>query len=109
MTDEESKKKILARRARFVAAALASAGVGLAGCGGETSADPIKPGSDSGSLDAADVADTAPSVCLSPPLRDTDVDTANPDAGVDSTADAAEVEPDTGPFPCLAPPPDDGG
>lgn len=37
--EEEARRIILARRARFVAAALASAGIATASCGGETTGD----------------------------------------------------------------------
>ena len=114
MTDEESKKRILARRARFVAAALASAGLGATGCGGEVAGptaclDPIV---DTGSSEAGD---TNPTVCLSAPA-DTgarfDADVGG-DSGADAGADADAAEDtatptDAGPLPCLAPPLDGG-
>jgi hypothetical protein len=100
--NDDSKKRILARRAKFMMAALAVSGVACA----KVDDDP-KP-----TTDAA--ADTQPSVCLSadaepclgvsadaepclePPLEDTGVD-----AGDDADADAE-------PMPCLTPAIDGG-
>jgi len=87
MGDKEAKRIILARRARFVAAALA--GLNAAMCGGETDG-----GSDGGTnprpcLSPPSVQDGGPKPCLSPPL---------PDAAADADGDAE-------PQPCLAPPP----
>jgi len=58
MTDDDVRRLILSRRARFVAAALTSAGlvVGTADCGGETSKD--KPDASAGG--------STPQPCLSP-------------------------------------------
>ena len=104
MTDEESKKKILARRARFVAAAVAS--ISMTGCGGDTEAEPQACLSDTG----VDV-DTGPTPCLTP-ASDTGGGDTTSDAGIDAAADGdadGDVDPDTGPTPCLAPPPEDTG
>jgi hypothetical protein len=84
MGDDEAKRVILMRRARFVAAALA--GLNAAMCGGETD------GPSAGVPVAVDDGGT-PQPCLSA--------TAPPDAGA-SDADAA-------PQPCLSPLPPDGG
>ncbi len=97
MTDpRETKRKILARRARFVAAAIATAGI--AACGGEVD-DP--PTGDAG-LDAADAAtpatDTRPDPCLGAPYPDAEPCLEAP----------FDAEPDTGPVPCLDPIPDAG-
>jgi hypothetical protein len=92
MGDDELKKRILARRARLVAAAITAsglaAGVGtLDACGGTTT-------SDAGVVDGAS---DGPQVCLAPQPC---LDPLPPDAGRD--ADAA-------PQPCLAPLPPDAG
>ncbi|MBK7394744.1 MAG: hypothetical protein IPJ34_00190 [Myxococcales bacterium] len=123
------KDTILARRARFVAAAVAT----FAGCA-DGPQDPgpsvcLTPISDTGVSDTtvvdggADTTDTGPTVCLSPPL-DSGVDTGTPDtfstdtgptvclsAPLDTglldtgSTDAATDAADTGPVPCLVPPP----
>jgi hypothetical protein len=63
MSHDEQKKRILARRAKFVAAALAASGLGVAAaCGGD-----VAPTGDGGT-DAA--ADSPPQPCLSPPAND---------------------------------------
>jgi hypothetical protein len=90
MGNDEAKRLILARRARFVAAALA--GVAVA-CGGSTD-------------------DADPQACLSPPYQPRD-------AGSDADADAAPqpclepLPPDAGddaePQVCLSPLPPDAG
>ena len=90
MGDEEAKRIIFARRARFVAAAVA--GLNLAMCGGKSEDNPqpclsvINEPADSGN----------PQPCLSQ-VRDP----------VDAAADAADA--DAEPQPCLSPPPPDGG
>lgn len=106
MSSPDAKHKILARRAKFIAAAVTSAG--LLGCGskaeaclsmvadtggdGDTSPQPcLEPAIDTG------VSDVAPEVCLSPAF-----DSGSADTAADSTLEA-------GPEPCLAPPPADGG
>ena len=99
MSNDELKKRILSRRARFIAAALTSAGIGVApACGGETTPQvcltPIKP--DSG-LDAD--ADATPQACLSP---------IEPDASIDATLDG-DADADVAPQPCLVPIEDSGG
>ena len=97
MTDEASKKAILKRRARFVAAALASAGIGAAvSCGGETSTSSpqpcLKAAVDAGGdgepqvFDAGPDADSGPQPCLEPPM----------DAAPDAASDGS-------PQPCLTP------
>lgn len=122
------KDTILARRARFVAAAVAT----FAGCA-DGPQDPgpatcLTPLSDTGVADAsADTTDTGPTVCLTAPLDsgvDTgSVDTGSVDTGADTgptvclsapldtglldtgSADATTDAADTGPVPCLVPPP----
>lgn len=65
MSHDELKKRILARRAKFVAAALAASGLGVAAaCGGE-----VKQTGDAGT-DAA--ADGQPQPCLGAPQSDAD-------------------------------------
>ena len=95
--NDDAKRLILARRARFVAAALA--GVAVA-CGGSTEeGEPrvcLRIAPDAGPRDAA--ADAEPQPCLEPTL---------PDAGSDGSTDAG---PDTGvPQPCLSQLPPDAG
>jgi hypothetical protein len=82
MGDDEAKRVILARRAAFVAAALA--GLSATMCGGQTDADPQSP-------PGATNDGGTPQPCLTPFV---------PDASSD--ADAA-------PQPCLAPLPPDAG
>jgi hypothetical protein len=78
MSHDEVAKRILARRAKFVAAALAASGLGVAAaCGGE-----VKPVGDAGT-DAA--ADSPPQPCLGAPQQDAGpqpcLDVAFEDAG----------------------------
>lgn len=108
MGDDSAKKLILARRARFVAAALATlatTATAVEACGGDTdtAGDATDGGSpqpclsppatvrDAGGSDA----DAGPQPCLSPPRT-------IQDAGDDADADAGV------PQPCLAVPPDGG-
>jgi hypothetical protein len=88
MGDEEAKRFILARRARFVAAALA--GLNAAMCGGQTD-------SPSACLSIALEAG-APQPCLTQILPS--------DAGA---SDAGASDADAAPQPCLAPLPPDAG
>lgn len=102
-----SRERILARRAKFIAAAIASAGA--IGCSDDTTAQVcLEPmfdgGSDTGSADAN--ADTKPMPCLDP-VVDTGVMDAT-DSGVSDTNNT-DADPDTGPMPCLKMPPPDGG
>ena len=96
MSSDELKKRILSRRARFIAAALAGAGIGAAPACGTAQAClfPAGGGFDSG-VDADDEA--PPQICLTAP---------QPDAGAD--ADAAS-DADAAPQPCLVPLEDAGG
>ncbi len=99
---DSTKKRILARRARFMTAALTSAGltastfIALAqeGCGGEI---------DEGGTVADTGSDTEPSVCLSVAPSDTGGTDTRP--SVCLSADAPP--PDTGPSVCLSPEPPD--
>lgn len=94
MSNDELKKRILSRRARFIAAALTSAGLGVApACGGDTVPQVcLTPTQSDGGSDAD--ADAAPQPCLAPMQ----------DSGGDATSDA-----DAAPQPCLAPMQDSGG
>ncbi len=103
------RDRILARRAKFIAAAF----VGIAGCSSETSpqAEPqpclsqqLEDTGIADTRDAADAQDTTPMPCLTAPL-DTGVEDSSSDATSDSTADTGV---DTGPLPCLVPPLDSG-
>jgi hypothetical protein len=90
---------ILARRAKYVAMALA--GAGIAACSSSQVCLSVTQQQDAGAdaADAGEDADSIPQPCLSPPI-----DTGTPsDDGLD-TADAA----DTTPQPCLSPPFDGG-
>ena len=85
MGDEDNRRLILARRARFVAAALAGVAASTAGCG---KAEPclsqvVNP--DSGE----------PQPCLTPPNPNIDAGDAGADADAGSDAE---------PQPCLSPP-----
>lgn len=103
MGDDHARRLILARRARFVAAALASVTsattlAALEACGGSTEpTTETGTGQDGGGKDAGPQPCLAPTAtaqpCLQPPLRD---------AGLD----ASDAEPDADggiPLPCLAP------
>lgn len=118
MTRDDAKKKILARRARFVAIAVASAGIpaGMQACGGNVESENTAI-SDAGAeaclspdLDAADdhpqpclgaLPDSGPEACLQPPLD------AAPEACLGALPDACLQPPlDSGPEVCLEPPDD---
>jgi hypothetical protein len=102
---DDAKKTILARRARFIAAAMASATIGIAAplgaCGGETDGPSTSDASSEGNPqpcltqkppeDGGRDAISEPQVCLTAPL----------DSGRND---------DATPQPCLSPqPPDSGG
>jgi hypothetical protein len=78
------RDRILARRAKFMAAAI----VGIAGCSSESSTTSgpqacLKFAPDA-AADARDAADTEPMSCLFAPLEDTGADdTSSGDAGAD--------------------------
>jgi len=104
--NEDSKKKILARRAQFVAAAF----VGITGCSSETTGIQANPEpclsqaiEDTGRADTrdADSADTAPMPCLT-------VDAESSDTSDTSDASSDTGVADTFPMPCLVPPLDSG-
>lgn len=93
-TKDESKKRILARRAKFMMAALAVSGVACA----KVDDDPKPTTTDAGS-------DTRPNACLSPQAD------AEPCLGISADAEPCLEPPydagdDTGPMPCLDPVPD---
>lgn len=101
MTD--SKKTILARRAKFVAAAIAGAGFTSACASSQACLDVVAPDAttdtaidtlDGGTPDGG--ADTGPTVCLSTDAPPPDSSTPDGDAS------------DTGPVPCLDVIPDTG-
>jgi hypothetical protein len=94
MGDDESKRLILARRARFVAAALAGVAATANACGGDAEPQPcLSPLYDGGISDGrADAADARPQPCLEPMIEDA----AKPDADADAE-----------PQPCLSPLPPD--
>ena len=102
MSTEDDKAKILARRARFIAAALASAGLAAAApaCGGETGGPEGSelPEKEGGARDAQ----AEPQVCLSGPEPLPD---AGPEPCLSPEPPDAGSDADAGPQPCLVPPP----
>jgi hypothetical protein len=99
MTDDDAKKSILARRSRFIAKALASAGIAacaVQGCSGESTSDGR---GDAQSKDASG-EDGEPQVCLTPQYDGGD----EPQVCLSIQPDAGEEDADTGPQPCLEPP-----
>jgi hypothetical protein len=93
---DDPKRAILARRARFVAAAIA--GVTVSACGGQTT-DPSPQPCLEPSIDAGDAADdSAPEPCLGMPAPD-----AEPEPCLSAPA------PDAEPAPCLDVEPPDAG
>lgn len=88
MGDDDAKKLIMARRARFVAAALA--GLAADGCGKTTA--PADAGSGS------DPSLTAPGPCLSVPFQGFD----KPDAGSTDGAPPEDAAAPPTPQPCLS-------
>jgi len=122
MPQDDAKRRILARRARFVAIAVASAGLPAAtqACGGNVESNTASVSEDAGAeaclsiaqdagLDQAqpclgaplDAADEEPQVCLEPPLDATDEE---PQMCLQPPIDAADEEPQV----CLEPPEDAG-
>lgn len=92
--DELDRQAILARRKRFIGAAL----LGLASAAAVACSDAIEtPAGDAGTTDAA--ADATPQPCLSPVVPPED---GGKDASSDANADAT-------PQPCLSPLPPDAG
>lgn len=108
------KDRILARRAKFVAAAI----VGVAGCGSEAQVclTPLYDASTSDTRDGADTrdaADTNPMPCLAPQPEDSAVtdsgsDTKSADSSISDTS-VSDTGGDTFPVPCLSMPPPDSG
>jgi hypothetical protein len=107
--DDKTRRLILARRARFVAAALASVaatttavGVGTEACGGTTEPGNVADGGTSQvclrvAPDGSGQQDSKPQVCLEPPY-------VPPDAATEDANDAGEKEDGKPPQPCLSPP-----
>jgi hypothetical protein len=98
--EEEARRAVLSRRARFVAAALATAGIATASCGGKTD---DRDGSPQPCLDFAETggAGGAPQVCLG----------ATPTGGAPQVCLEAPLTGGSGgvPMPCLSPPIGTGG
>lgn len=109
--NEDAKQAILRRRARFMALALASAGVvatGAEACGGDTANDTSN-----------HEADANPQPCLSQPIEDGSIPQPclgrpypedageDGDGGADATVEDApadvDADADAGPRPCLTP------
>jgi len=100
-----AKDRILARRAKFLAAA-AAATVGAACSSSSEVCLSIAAPEDATSETAADASvDTRPQACLSPEPDTSVADTAK-DAADTSVSDTSGT--DTGPLPCLVPPLDSG-
>lgn len=93
MSEDELKRRILGRRARFIAAALASAGIGAAPACGTPQVCLFPVDIEDSGADADADADATPQPCLTPIEPD-----AAPDAASDGSGDA-----DAGPQPCLVP------
>ncbi len=125
MTDDESKRIILSRRARFIAAALASAGLAAnPACGGNTDdSESTSNGGGGGSggqtRDANRDRNDEPQVCLQPPggfggvggvgggpIDAPSEPTVCLSIGIDARADAPDAasDADAAPQPCLVPP-----
>jgi len=100
--NDDAKKRILARRARFVAAAIAGMGINVAACSeAQACLEPAIPPGDSAASDSAlDGSDTKPQPCLDPIV----------DSGIDSSIDAVDAfdDADTEPAACLKMAPDSG-
>jgi hypothetical protein len=114
MTDDESKRIILSRRARFIAGALASAGLAAnPACSGDVDeSDKVAAGGAGGSGGAGaggggrggtahDGGNDAPQVCLSPPG-------GFGGTGAVGGAGGAPFDANAEPVPCLEPPFDAG-
>jgi hypothetical protein len=104
MTDDESKRVILSRRARFVAAALASAGLAAnPACGGDVDDGSNGAGGSGGeSRDASTDRRDEPQVCLSPPPGGTGgVSGAGGTAGSGGVGGSSLLD---APMPCLSAP-----
>jgi hypothetical protein len=106
----EAKSKILARRARFLAAAAASAGIVACSSADDGTPAPTDSGSaaDTAASDTGTSSDTGPMPCLTP-VAETGVLDSDTDSASDSSASDTASDTDTGPMPCLAPPPGDSG
>lgn len=110
MSGDDVKARILARRAKFLAAALSGAGLaatatlaaGVEGCGSDQVTEPA---------DAAADVEVSPQPCLEPPEPPRDAEPQPclsplpPDAGDDDAGDAGsdDAAGDAEPMPCLAP------
>jgi hypothetical protein len=105
MGNDDAKKLILARRAKFVAAALAGmTGVATA-CGGST--EDGKASNPNPCLGVECCPENPPEPCLSPPYEPPDADAAvdgNDDANGDADDAATNKDADAEPQPCLSPP-----
>lgn len=75
MSDDDLKRLILSRRARFVAAALAA--TGLASCSPTPCLDIANPPNDASSDAAKDAPSDGPQVCLAPIPEDSGADAPN--------------------------------
>ena len=111
---DEAKKRILARRAKFIAAAIVASGVNAC----SSVADSPGPAADTGVKDTSSaVTDTGtPEPCLGATPPDSSVTDSTLDTGATDTAPMPCLDPapddadvDAGPAPCLKMPPPDAG
>jgi hypothetical protein len=101
-----SRDKILARRAKFIAAAIAS--IGVAGCSSRDAPTSTDAGATDASVDTINASDTGPVPCLEP-QQDTGQEDTGPMPCLDPLPDTgADDASDTEPMPCLQPPIDGG-
>jgi hypothetical protein len=109
MTDDESKRIILSRRARFVAAALASAGLAAGpACGGDVEDGSNGAGGSGGSggeaRDASRDRRDEPQVCLSPPGGFGGGGAGGAGGSAGSSGGVGGSSLTDAPMPCLSPP-----
>lgn len=106
--NEDAKQAILRRRARFMALALASAGVvatGAQACGGDTSSDTSNHEADANPepcLSRMPEDSSIPQPCLGRPYPEDASEDAS-DASVEDAPVDVESDADAGPRPCLTP------
>jgi hypothetical protein len=107
----DDRTHILARRAKFIAAALATAGVGVVACTSRTPAPQAVQGEmktgDAGSSSTPEVASSDASVAGDVHFAKVCLSIARPhDAGpIPISCLSVAYDPDAGPAPCLSPPP----
>jgi hypothetical protein len=106
------RDRILQRRAKFVAAALASTAVACSSAEPSVCLEPaIDASGDTAKADTS-VSDAQPEACLTPALDSAVTDSSTGDSMDTGPMPCLDVDPDagdTGPAPCLKMPPPDGG